>query len=142
MKQIDYSALEQACRDHGLKLTHQRIEVFRAITKAPDHPSVEEIHAMVKRVMPTISLDTVYRTVDTFEEVGLVSRLSAPDGRFRFDTNLDNHQHLVCTRCKKIEDFTWNGLDQLSMPRPKGWSDLAVAHVELRGLCSECRNRA
>lgn len=140
MDKSNITALETACREHGLKVTHQRIEVFKAIMKAVDHPSVEDIYAVVKRRMPTISLDTVYRTVDTFEQIGLVSRLTGSDGRFRFDTNLDTHQHLVCTRCNRIEDVYWDDLQQLSPPRTTGWSDVSVAHVELKGLCSQCKN--
>ncbi len=142
MKQIDTTAFEEACRRHGLKMTAQRIEVFRAVMTAPDHPSVEQIHSVVRRRLPSISLDTVYRTVDTFEEIGLVTRLTGADGRFRFDSNLEQHQHLVCVRCQRIEDIHWSGLETLAPPRPTGWSRVAVGHVELRGLCSSCRDKA
>lgn len=132
---------ENACREQGLKITHQRVEVFKAIHKAKDHPSVEEIYAIVNRRIPSISLDTVYRTVDTFEKLGLVSRFQAPDGRFRFDTNIDIHQHLVCTKCGRIEDIHWDGLDRLKVPSVGGWSDLALASVEIKGLCEACRKK-
>jgi Fur family peroxide stress response transcriptional regulator len=132
---------ESACREQGLKITHQRVEVFRAIYKAKDHPSVEEIYDVVHRRIPSISLDTVYRTVDTFEKLGLVSRFQAPDGRYRFDTNVDLHQHLVCASCGRIEDIHWEGLESLRVPSVPGWSDLHLSSVEIRGLCETCRRK-
>ena len=137
----DMQQFEDACREQGLKVTHQRMEVFKAIHKAKDHPSVEDIYAIVNRRIPSISLDTVYRTVDTFEKLGLVSRFQAPDGRFRFDTNVDTHQHLVCTNCGKIEDIHWDGIESLRVPSVGGWSDLALASVEIKGLCDTCRRK-
>lgn len=131
---------EQACRKGGLKLTHQRKEVYKAIFKAKDHPSVDEIYTVVQRRTPSISLDTVYRTVDTFEELGLVRRFQGSDGRFRFDTNTDTHQHLVCTRCHRIQDLHWSDIEELPLPRVVGWSGLSLAHVEIKGLCSDCRS--
>ena len=139
MTHAHMAEFEQACREQGLKVTHQRVEVYKAIHKASDHPSVEDIYAIVKKRIPSISLDTVYRTVDTFEKLGLVSRFQAPDGRYRFDTNVEAHQHLVCAKCGKIEDIHWSGLEELAVPRVTGWSDLALASVEIRGLCEACR---
>lgn len=132
---------ESACREQGLKITHQRVEVFRAIYKAKDHPSVEEIYDVVHRRIPSLSLDTVYRTVDTFEKLGLVSRFQAPDGRYRFDTNVDLHQHLVCASCGRIEDIHWEGLESLRVPSVPGWSDLHLSSVEIKGLCETCRRK-
>lgn len=135
----DLEKFEQVCRQAGLKLTHQRMEIYKAIYKAEDHPSVEDIYAVVKRRNPSISLDTVYRTVGTFEQLGLVQKFQGSNGRFRFDTNLESHQHLVCTRCNRIQDLQWSDLANLKMPRMSGWSGLTLSHVEIKGLCSDCR---
>lgn len=138
---IDHSpkSFETACRERGLKLTHQRIEVYKAIIRAKEHPSVEDIFRLVKRRIPSIAQDTVYRTVDTLAELGLVIKFTGPDGRNRFDTNLEKHQHLVCTRCHKIEDIHWVVFEALSLPKVGGWTGLEIGHVEFEGLCAECR---
>lgn len=138
-KTIDIQRLESACRAHGLKLTHQRTEVFKALTGAKTHPSAEDIYRRVRRRIPSISPDTVYRTLDTLQEIGLIGRFSGPDGRARFDPNLETHQHLVCRRCGRIEDIHWEELEKLDLPDQPDWSNLSLVQVELNGLCRACR---
>lgn len=135
----EMARFELVCREHNLKVTHQRSEVFRAILEAPDHPSVEDIYSVVHRRIPSISLDTVYRTLDTFSQIGLVKRFVSTDGRYRFETNHELHQHLVCTRCGRIEDFQWDGMEKLRLPKVTGWSEIEIANVEIHGLCRQCR---
>ncbi len=67
--------LRQICEEEGLKLTHQRLEILRELDKATDHPSAETIHLGVQARIPTMSLDTTYRTLSTFERYGLVSKV-------------------------------------------------------------------
>ncbi|MBD3258057.1 transcriptional repressor, partial [candidate division GN15 bacterium] len=103
--------------------------------------SVEDIYSVVHQRLRSISLDTVYRTVDTFSNLGVVKRFMAADGRYRFDINLDQHQHLVCMKCGRIEDVHIEGLDRLAIPHVAGWSDIALGDIEIKGLCSRCRRR-
>ena len=138
----EFGRFEAACREHGLKVTHQRTEVFRAVLEAKSHPSVEDIYGVVNIRIPSISLDTVYRTLDTFSTIGIVKRFMSADGRYRFDTNLDQHQHLVCMKCGKIEDVHWDGFERLNLPEIDGWRMVSVASVEIHGLCRECQAKA
>ena len=69
--------LEKICRDHGLKLTHQRMEIFRELASSSEHPSAEKIYKRLLSKFPTLSLDTVYRTLITFEKIGLIARVQA-----------------------------------------------------------------
>jgi len=135
----DVKAFEKICRDNGLKLTHQRIEIFRALASSAEHPSAERIY---KRLLPnfaTISLDTVYRTLLTFEKLGLVSRVQALDDRGRFDANLAPHHHIICTKCKNIMDFYWPTFDEIQLPlETKRWGRIKFKQVELRGVCDSC----
>ena len=130
----------QICRQQGLRMTHQRLEVFQELVSASGHPSAEEIFRRVKKRLPMITLDTVYRTVYTFERCGVVRRLQALDDRTRFDSNLEPHHHLVCVRCKRIDDVYWPDFESLETPaQTKGWGELQSTNVEFRGICRECR---
>lgn len=88
-------------------MTHQRMDVFRDVASSDSHPSVEEFYDKLKKKLPMISLDTVYRTVSTLEHIGILSKVSVSDNMGRYDSNLTPHHHLVCTRCKSIMDIYW-----------------------------------
>ncbi len=130
----------EVCRSLGLKLTHQRLEIYKVLALGKSHPSAEEIHKDLTRSMPTLSLDTVYRTLVTFERNGLINRVEVLDDRARFDVNLNEHHHLVCKRCRKVIDFYWPVIDDLDVPaETEGWGDIESRHIELRGVCKSCR---
>ena len=139
---IKIQAFEQACRERGMRVTHQRLEIFKELASAPGHPSAEEIYDRVHKKLPSIALDTVYRTIDTFENMNLVKRVKFMDNRTRFDTNIFTHHHLVCTKCNRIEDFYWPAFDDLKVPDAlKDWGIVNTRRAEIRGLCSKCRNK-
>ncbi|MBW2259394.1 MAG: transcriptional repressor, partial [Deltaproteobacteria bacterium] len=127
---------ETRCRREGLKLTHQRLEIFRELVSTYDHPSANAIYQRVQTRIPTISLDTVYRTLLTFEDCGLVARVPAFDDQGRFDADLSPHQHLACTECKCVEDLHWEGFEDINPPlKTKEWGDIKSKHVVLKGIC-------
>ncbi len=139
----DTSRLQEACRRAGLRMTHQRLELFRELVGSPGHPSAEELHQRLRERIPTLSLDTVYRTLATFEALGLVRRISSPDHVARYDANPSPHHHLVCVRCRSIEDFSWPAVDELELPpRAAGWGLVQGVRAEVWGVCSACRQRA
>ncbi|MDI6448568.1 Fur family transcriptional regulator [Anaerobaca lacustris] len=129
----------ETCQAGGLKLTHQRMEVFRELAGTDDHPDAETIYQNVRRRVPAISRDTVYRTLATLEEQGLVHKAEILSGRGRYDANMDHHHHFVCTECGRVHDFYSQALDDLPIPR----SVTAIGRVEstqvqLRGICAGC----
>ena len=133
---------EEIWRELGLKLTHQRLEIFHVLVNAEDHPSAEEVYEKVKSKMPTISFDTVYRTLALFERYGVIARVHYLDDRARYDSNMAPHYHLVCKTCKKIRDFYWPDLDELQTPdKTKGWGTIENKYLELRGICQDCLAR-
>ena len=130
---------QEMCKKAGIRLTHQRLELFREMAVAKDHPSAEAIYERIRPKMPTISLDTVYRTLATFERHGIIVRMQALGERSRYDSNPSPHHHLVCIGCKRIQDFKWPLFDQTRVPaKIKEWGSVNSLHVELRGLCREC----
>ena len=93
-------------KKENIKLTHQRIEIFREVAQKCDHPDAEAIYRGVRERIPTVSLDTVYRTLWMLIDKGLLTTLEIPGNRIRFDANLDLHHHFVCTRCGMTSDFS------------------------------------
>lgn len=129
----------RACREAGVRLTPQRIEIFREIAQSREHPDAEAIFRGVRRRLPSISLDTVYRTLWWLAESGLVATLGPTRDRTRFDANLARHHHFVCIRCGLTRDFTSEALDNLALPAAVAAIG-AIEHtqVEVKGVCHAC----
>ncbi len=126
-------------RRAGVKLTHQRLEIYREVASRTDHPDIETLFQALRRRMPTVSLDTVYRTLSLFEELGLVGKLRPREEKTRFDANTGLHHHFVCIRCGLIRDVHAPFLDHLEMPDGQGVEGaVRSTHVEFRGLCPAC----
>jgi Fur family peroxide stress response transcriptional regulator len=130
----------EVLRGSGIKLTHQRIEIFREVARTGDHPDAETIFKRVRKRIPTISLDTVYRTLWMLNDMGLITTLGPQRGRVRFDGNASPHHHFVCTKCGKVDDFYSKEFDDLEVPEQVSeMGDVATTHVQFRGLCSRCQ---
>ncbi len=130
------------CREHDLKVTHQRLEIYRALLSLPGHPTPEEIYNRIRSSLPTVSLDTVYRTLTLFEEYGLITRVQCLFDKGRYDSNLEEHHHFICSECKKIEDFYWPEFDELTIPESTGaFGKINLKKVEIRGICNECLSK-
>ena len=93
--------------------------------------------------MPTIAIDTVYRTLATFDELGIVKKLHVLGERALFDANLDRHHHFVCTRCNGVEDIYWPEFDSSMLPEEAAqMGEIQSRHLELRGICNRCVKKA
>lgn len=98
----------------GLKATHQRIVVYEALMELHGkHPMAEEVYQYLKPANPSISLGTVYKTLDTFAEMHLVRKVSSEEGGKRFDANTIAHSHIYCSNTKEIIDFEDDELEQM-----------------------------
>jgi Fur family transcriptional regulator, ferric uptake regulator len=98
--------LEEACVAKGMRMTDQRRVIARVIEAASDHPDVEELYRRAATIDDRISLSTVYRTVNLFEEAGLVTKHDFKDGRARFELIPDeHHDHLIDIRSGKVIEF-------------------------------------
>lgn len=132
--------LADACRQVGLKATPQRLAVLKALLHAHDHPGPESVFRRVRRELPSISLATVYKSLDALEKAGLVDRVTPrSDGR-RYDANRTPHHHLVCTGCGRIEDHQDDTLAPV-LPVELGGFEARAVRVEVLGLCASCRKQ-
>ncbi|MFB3786860.1 MAG: Fur family transcriptional regulator [bacterium] len=131
------------CRQRGLKVTPQRLEIFRSLLEVIDHPTAEELYSRIRQKLPTVSIDTVYRTLSLFEDYGLIYRVQCLSDKGRYDSNMDNHHHFICMKCKKIEDFFWPEFDALPLPlSARMFGKINLERVVLRGICPDCENQA
>lgn len=137
------NAFKDACERFGLRLTHQRIEIFRELARAEDHPSAETIYSRVRKRIPTMSLDTVYRTLNTFEEYQLISRVGVLNGRAKFEANVEPHHHFICKDCGNIFDIFSKEAERIRLVKdlPEGFV-VHSASVELRGICRDCSTKS
>ncbi len=132
-------AFRHACRSCGIKVTPQRIAIWLEVVDSKIHPTAEDVFEAVRKELPTISLDTVYRTLNTFAECGLVAKVYIVHDRTRFDPNVIRHHHLVCVKCKKITDFQWPECDNALLPHPvENWGQPDVKHIQVLGICAQC----
>jgi Fur family peroxide stress response transcriptional regulator len=132
-------ALEEACRKAGAKVTHQRREVLRALVSADAHPDAHAVFKAVRERVPTISFDTVYRTLAFLEAHDLIRRVHVSGERARFDGNHRPHHHFVCTRCGQILDFESRALDALSLPgEATALGTPMLTQLQVFGICTSC----
>ena len=130
---------KEVLRRSGIPVTHQRLEVFGEVAKSVHHPDVESVYRGVRKRVPTISLDTVYRTVWLLLDLGLVTTLGQRREKVRFDANLSSHHHFVCSECGMTRDFYSKDLDGLKVPESvNSFGHVETTHVEVRGVCLQC----
>jgi len=131
--------LSESLRRAGVRLTPQRLEIYRELVARDDHPDAEAIYTAVRERMPSVSLDTVYRTLQLFVNLGLIGTLNPPHERAHYDPNLRPHHHFSCTRCGSVRDFYSDDLDRIAaLESTQALGRVEEMHLELRGLCSRC----
>jgi Fe2+ or Zn2+ uptake regulation protein len=125
-------------RSRGLKVTPQRQCIFRVLHGNDGHPTADAVYATARSKMPTISLKTVYQTLNDLAEMGELQLLDLGTGSGRFDPNTDAHHHLVCMRCGRVRDL-YADFGGLSVPaRLRQGFTLGTAEVVFRGVCADC----
>ena len=131
--------LGERCRKHGLKVTPQRIAVYKTLLGMDTHPTSEEVYQKVRDEMNNISLDTVNRTLHTLSQIGVAFVVEGTGQPRRFDAGLEDHQHFLCIQCSKVIDFHHEPFDNINVPESlKGEFKILRKTVYLEGLCGAC----
>ena len=127
------------CRENSLKVTPQRIVIYKELQKSKDHPNAEVLFQRVKNTIPDISLDTVNRTLLTFSKIGIIGIVEGYGEPRRFDPEVENHHHFRCINCNKIIDFKHKPYDDIPIPGNirEGYKVLSKK-VLLEGYCKNC----
>jgi Fur family peroxide stress response transcriptional regulator len=136
-------AFQLRCRKTGLKVTPQRVAVYKGLIESKEHPSADVLWRKLRKTFPNISLDTVNRTLLTLAEIGAAFIVEGSGDVKRFDGRLESHQHFKCIKCKKIIDFHHKPFDNI--PIPKSISEkytVLKKTVYFEGICDLCNRRA
>ncbi len=128
-------------KEKKLKLTPQRIAVYRYLKSTKEHPSAETIYRTLQPDFPTMSLATVYKALNTFVEVGLVQELNVGEGNFRYDSNVHSHPHIQCITCGKVDDIDLVSLTELNN-KVSEFTDYTILSnkVYFYGICKDCKS--
>ena len=97
--------ITELLRSKGFKVTPQRLAVYEVLANTKEHPNAEMIFSSLQASYPTMSLATVYKTIDILKEIGLVQILNAGEDSFRYDADTSSHAHIRCIECGRVDDI-------------------------------------
>lgn len=123
-----------------LRLTTQRQVILEELSKVKTHPTANELYDMVRQRLPRIGLGTVYRNLELMAENGMILKIEVGGSQKRFDATTEDHYHIRCSRCGKVDDIDIPVIDDLVQEASKTSSyNIIGHHVEFTGICSECQ---
>jgi Fur family peroxide stress response transcriptional regulator len=136
------ASIIETLRKKGYKATTQRIAICRFALRSRDHPNAQRIYDEVKKVHPTVSLATVYKTLRILTEQGLIQELALPESQARFDSYVDPHINLVCLQCGRIQDFNDSAVQEMvERVTVKAEFTRTGQRIDVYGMCKICRGR-
>lgn len=133
-------SLADTLRNNHLKATPQRLAIYGYLVGTKTHPTVEEIYEVLKGDYPKMSLATVYKTVASLRDSGLVNELNAGDGSCRYDANIKPHAHIVCRKCHKVGDYDGEVISSDVRKNINAMTGFLTESefVYFFGVCAEC----
>ncbi len=130
----------QVCREKGLNVTYQRMIIYKYLMQSKEHPTAEDIYRRVKEEYPSISLATVYKTLETLAEHQVITKVTALHDLARYDADTSPHHHLVCIHCRRVQDIYNEELNKLPIDL-EAIPDFKVQRyrIEFEGICRQCQ---
>lgn len=110
---MNIEGIKRKISEGGLKFTHQRMVIFKAVDEADNHPTAENVFDQIKTSNPSISLGTVYKTLDSFFNSGIIQKFMDNNGVMRFDAVLETHSHIYCKKTNEFRDYRNEELESL-----------------------------
>lgn len=137
MGPLDRSQITAVFDEHQLRLTPQRYAVMDFLVRYPIHATADQIFDAINQADPRASRATVYNSLKTLVDAGMVREIALEGRAARFDANIERHHHFVCDACGRLEDIDWFDVPNLA----ETLAPRTVREYELllRGLCSACR---
>jgi len=135
--------MKHALHAHGLRMTSQRELIFRLLREQGGHLSADELYSLARQRQPRISLSTVYRALDTFEELGLVRALHLEGEHHRYELARDGeHHHMICLGCGRVIEFKCEHCAEMHQDLAERYDfQITGSRVQLLGYCADCRAR-
>ncbi len=136
-EKIDY--LKTMCKLKGMRVTPQRIEIYKQVANSCEHPDAETVYEAVKGSMPNVSVDTVYRTLASLEEMDMIFRVDNQLPRARFDADKTPHSHFICVKCNEVYDIFLDDGEKLQLPKnAEKYGEIKDINIQIRGICNKC----
>ena len=121
-----------------MRKTRQMEVILNYIENSHDHPTALQIYELCKKVLPNISLATVYRNLRKLSNMGLIKQIKMPNNVDRFDYIYDNHPHFICLRCGEVRDLDKNfDVDQIAPKNVK----VTTYEINFKGICERCQRK-
>jgi len=140
---MDAKEVTALLREKGFKVTPQRLAIYNVLSNTTEHPSAEMIFSKLQEFYPTMSLATVYKTIEILKEIELVQILNVGEESFRYDANTDTHPHVRCLVCNRVDDIY--GVDESAYVKEiseKTAYRLSGQQFYFYGICPECQSKA
>ncbi|WP_019552031.1 transcriptional regulator PerR [Propionispira raffinosivorans] len=140
---MDAKEVTALLREKGFKVTPQRLAIYNVLSNTTEHPSAEMIFSKLQEFYPTMSLATVYKTIEILKEIGLVQILNVGEESFRYDANTDTHPHVRCLVCNRVDDIY--GVDEsayVNQISEQTAYRLSGQQFYFYGVCPECQSKA
>ncbi len=134
---VKYDDLLNELKKKKIRLSHQRLKVLEYLTQNYIHPTADQIYTGLHDEVPTLSKTTVYNTLNSLAEAGLVRVINIEDNETRYDIVVDNHGHFKCESCKKIFDFNID-IDSFDTHDLYGFK-IADKNIYFKGICPQCQ---
>jgi len=133
-----YDELIKELKNRNIRISHQRLKILEYLINNKCHPTVEQIYLSLNKDMPTLSKTTIYSTLNTLIDAGIVRAINIEEYETRYDITTENHGHFKCESCGEIYDFNidMNLLDTKDLKNFK----VNDKNVYFKGLCPKCTN--
>lgn len=125
-----------------LRMTNQREIILKELRDSRQHLSADELYDRVKKVMPRISLATVYRNLEILSEAGMIAKLEISGRQKRFDYDVEEHDHIYCVLCHRVDNLEIDRHSFRDVPKAsdKGYA-VTGYRLEVAGVCPECQQK-
>lgn len=132
--------LADLLKSKSLKVTPQRLAIFHVLYNTSSHPSAETIYNSLQESYPTMSLATVYKTLDSFKKNNLIQEINVGEDSFRYDSTINSHPHIICTKCHGVFDMESTYLKNIRKHVSKE-TDFKLTGEQLYfyGVCPKCQ---
>ncbi len=134
---VDFEELVTELKNKNIRLSHQRLKVLEYLTQNYTHPTADQIYNGLHHEVPTLSKTTVYNTLNSLAEAGLVRTINIEDNEIRYDISTGDHGHFKCKSCRKIYDFEVD-INSIKATDLNGF-EINDKNIYFKGICPQCQ---
>ncbi len=131
--------IAELLRSNGYKVTPQRLAVYDAIDHNMTHPNAESIYQQLQPQYPSMSLATVYKTMEIFAKIGVVKILQCGEDAHRYDYNTSQHAHIRCVKCNRVLDVDIDEGQLAQQAEAQTGFSVSGVSLSFLGVCKDCQ---